>query len=534
MTAEGRGPTPTDKRGGRADRPAGRSAEQRGRPGSGWAAGGDGDSASILDLAFEAIVVHQRRTGIITGWNAAATRLYGWTTGEALGRHIGSLLRTSYPLPISEIEDRATRLGCWEGELRQVTRDGRVIRVRSRIGLRRDAAGPGESVVQVTADLAASSLLGVSEDSFRLLVSRVRDYAIFMLDPRGVIVTWNEGAERIKGYRESEIVGRHFSIFYERAEIEAGKPAWELVVAEREGQFEDEGWRLRKDGTRFWANVMITALRDERGQLRGFGKVTRDITDRRIAEMRRAEAQRLEAAQLREHAEQLMRLEKAKGDFLNLASHELRGPLAVLKGYVSMFQDRTLQPDELPDVLPVLTGKVQEMELLVQQMLETARLDENRLTLRPEAFDLREATERVVARFQPVVRGRHELSLALPDAPAMVEADVGRVETVLSNLLDNAIKYSPAGGQVRCTMATHDGVVSVSVEDRGIGIAPADLDRLFTRFGRIETPENAHISGTGLGLYLSREIARRHGGDILVESSPGRGSRFTLVLPAAS
>jgi signal transduction histidine kinase len=304
-------------------------------------------------------------------------------------------------------------------------------------------------------------------------------------------------------------------------------------VAQRDGRFEEEGWRLRKDGSRFRASVVITALRDSRGRLRGFGKVTRDITNRWIAEERRAEELRMEAARHREQAERMMLLEKAKGDFLNLASHELRGPLAVLKGYVSMFEDRTMAADELPDVLPVLTMKVHEMELLVHQMLETARLEEDRLVLRPEPFDLREVVERVVARFRPVTRTTHRLLLSVPDAPAVVDADLGRVETVITNLVDNAVKYSPGGGAVCAAVFAETGRVVVSVEDEGIGIADDAIPRLFTRFGRIQTPENAHISGTGLGLYLSREIARRHGGDILVEPLPIRGTRFTFVLPAA-
>jgi PAS domain S-box-containing protein len=374
---------------------------------------------------------------------------------------------------------------------------------------------------------------GMSEETYRLLVSNVRDYAIFMLDTRGCIVSWNEGAQRIKGYREDEILGCHFSIFYDREAIQSGKPQGELVTAAEEGKFEEEGWRLRKDGTRFWASVVITALHDETGRLRGFGKVTRDITERKLAEERRAEEQRREAEVLRQHAEAMRLLEKAKSDFLNLASHELRGPLAVLKGYVSMFQDRTMEPAELSDVLPVLAMKVQEIELLVQQMLETARLDEDHLVLHHESFDLRDALDRVLARFRPIAGPRHPLRASIPGEPVMTRADVGRVETVLANLVDNAIKYSPDGGSVRCRIGTEAGRVFVSVQDEGIGIAREAIGQLFSRFGRIVTPQNAHIGGTGLGLYLSREIARRHGGDILVTSRLGRGSRFTLVLPGA-
>src|SRR5215831_773852 len=197
------------------------------------------------------------------------------------------------------------------------------------------------------------------DDAFRLLVSGVKEYAIFMLDTSGVIVSWNEGAERIKGYREDEIIGQHFSVFYEQREIDLGKPDWELVAAERDGHFEDEGWRLRKDGTRFWASVIITALRDETGVLRGFGKVTRDITDRKLAAERQTEQRRREAEKLREDARRLSQLERTKSEFLNVASHELRGPIAVLRGYLSMLDDGTLPLQELPKIMPVMSGKLQ-------------------------------------------------------------------------------------------------------------------------------------------------------------------------------
>lgn len=375
-----------------------------------------------------------------------------------------------------------------------------------------------------------AQLLKISDDSFRLLVSNVRDYAIFMLDRNGVIVTWNEGAQRIKGYRAEEIVGKHFSALYCPEDVAAGLPDRTLAVAEREGRFEHEGWRVREDGSRFWANVVITALRDASGELCGFGKVTRDVTERKAAEERRALEQRREATQLREHAERMQQLEKTKSDFLNLASHELRGPLAIVKGYLSMFEDGTLQPEELFEVLPTLTRKVQRIEILVQQMLETARLEESRIVLSHDAFDLREMAEQVVQRFRTLTDA-HQIQVSAPDGPVVVEADRARIETVVDNLVDNAVKYSPDGGLVLCRVTSRRGQALVSVEDRGVGLAPEAIEMLFTRFGRIVTPDTSHIGGTGLGLYISREIARRHGGDILVESAPGRGSRFTVTLP---
>lgn len=371
-----------------------------------------------------------------------------------------------------------------------------------------------------------------SEEVLRLLVSGVKDYAIFMLDPTGVIVSWNEGAERIKGYREDEILGKHFSVFYEQTDIDAGKPEWELLVAERDGRVEDESWRLRRDGSRFWASVIITALRDKSGVLRGFGKVTRDMTSRKLAEERQSEQQRREAEGLRDHANRLAQLERTKSEFLNVASHELRGPITVVRGYVSMVQDGTLPSDQLATVLPVISAKLQQMELLVQQMLDTARLDAAQFELRTDLVNLCALVERLIADYSLLLQPTHSISLSRPDEPVIVCGDEGRLQTAVWNLLDNAIKYSPRGGVVRCLVIEARGRVSVSIEDSGLGIAEEAMSRLFSRFGRIVTPENAHIDGTGLGLHLAREIARHHDGDIFVESQEGRGSRFTLTLPA--
>ena len=369
------------------------------------------------------------------------------------------------------------------------------------------------------------------QQSFRLLVASISDYAIFMLDPKGHVLSWNEGARRIKGYAASEVVGRHFSIFYEHADVQSGLPDWELIVAEREGRFEGNGWRVRRDGSKFWANVVITALRDETGELRGFGKVTRDNTASMLDEERRGEEQRRRSEELTQHADRMAQLEKVKRDFLNLASHELRGPLSVLRGYMSMVEDGTLSPDQFSRFVPLLSAKLRQMELLVRQMLETARMERGKLVLRGDVFDVGETLARVVESFQPLASHRHELKFLASDRPAVVTADEDRVEAVISNLVDNAIKYSPRGGLVSCMVATVANRVFVSVHDEGLGIAREDVPRLFVPFGRIVTPDNAHIGGTGLGLYLSREIVRQQGGDIHVESSLGSGSRFTLVLP---
>ena len=368
-------------------------------------------------------------------------------------------------------------------------------------------------------------------DQFALLVSNVVDYAIFMLDPTGCIVTWNEGAQRIKGYSARDIVGRHFSVFYPPEQVAAGKPDWELAVATREGRYEEEGWRLRKDGSHFWASVVITALRDETGRLRGFGKVTRDLTGRHITELEREAAREREAEQLRLHADRMAELERTKTEFLNLASHELRGPLAVVRGYNSMFQDGSIPASDVPKVARLIEAKLAQVDLLVEQMLETARLEYGDLVLHVTALDLAVLAREQVETFRPLAAD-HTLVIDAPDQPVVIEADRSRIGTVIANLVDNAIKYSPSGGEVRCSVGRQDGLAFVEVTDQGVGIAPEHMERLFTRFGRLPTEENVSIAGTGLGLFLCREIAIRHGGELSATSQPELGSRFTLTLPA--
>jgi PAS domain S-box-containing protein len=368
-------------------------------------------------------------------------------------------------------------------------------------------------------------------DQFALLVSNVIDYAIFMLDPTGVVVTWNEGAERIKGYRADEIIGRHLSVFYPTEQVKNRKPEWELEVAVREGRYAEEGWRLRKDGTPFWASVVITALRDETGRLRGFGKVTRDLTERHMIDELRNSERDAEAQRLRDHAASMAELERAKAEVLNLASHELRGPLTVIRGYNSMLEDGGLAPERISQIAHLLEGKLSQVDLLVEQMLEMARLENERLELHLEVFDLRRLTTDQVAKFQPVAPAG-DLEMSAGSTPAMVRADRARIATIVGNLIDNAIKYSPRGGDIRCDVGTDDGQCFVTVTDHGLGISNEHIPLLFQRFSRLPTVENRSITGTGLALYLCREIAHRHGGEIDVSSKVREGSRFTLRLPA--
>ena len=258
-------------------------------------------------------------------------------------------------------------------------------------------------------------------------------------------------------------------------------------------------------------------------------EVTGSVLVRRQADAKRQEQE----VMLRSTAVRMGELEKIKSDFLNLASHELRGPLSLLRGYLSMLSEGSLGelPPKVRGLLPVMNAKAAQMAFLVTQMLESARLEDSQLHLKLEPVDMRGLVRQAVDTMGSLTAPGQSLLLEDPGREILIVADAGRVETIAVNLLDNALKYSPAGGAVRVQVSSDASSTMLRVKDTGIGIAAEDFPKLFTRFGRLVTAENSHIPGTGLGLYLSREIARMHGGDITVKSAPGEGSEFTVTLP---
>jgi signal transduction histidine kinase len=260
------------------------------------------------------------------------------------------------------------------------------------------------------------------------------------------------------------------------------------------------------------------------------------VWQRGRAERMVTERDEQEARRLRAYAGRLASLEKAKSEFLSLASHELRSPLSVLGGYLSLLADGSLGglPPQLDRAVPIMLAKVNQMNVLLTRMLETARLEDSRLQLRLERLDVVDVLRQAVTALEPMALPGQRIVLDAPARPLYALVDRLRAETIMHNLLDNALKYSPRGTDVVCTVSRHKGFARVRIRDHGIGIAGADLPRLFKRFGRIVHDEHRHIAGTGLGLYLARELARMHGGDIAVTSAEGQGSEFTLTLPLAT
>jgi PAS domain S-box-containing protein len=378
-----------------------------------------------------------------------------------------------------------------------------------------------------------------SEDLFRLLVERVQDYAIFLIDPEGRVATWNAGAERIKGYAAADIVGRPYATFFAAEDRAAGKPDRLLERARREGRVEDEGWRLRRDGSRFWADAVLTALYDDAGRLRGYAKVTRDMTERLRAEeqvrlntaLRDAAEERARAlAEAERQRDAAERAHASLQTFLGVVAHDLRGPLTAIRGNAQLLRrlPGAAPPERLGRALESIEDETARMDELVGRLVDAARIGAGQLEVRPAPTDLVALARRAVAAAQ-VTTASHRLVLA---APERLDGtwDPARLAEVLDNLLGNAVKYSPEGGEVRVRVERRDDQALVSVADQGIGLRREDLGGLFQPFARLEA--GRAIAGTGLGLYIVRGIVEAHGGKVRAESpGQGQGSTFTVALP---
>jgi PAS domain S-box-containing protein len=360
-----------------------------------------------------------------------------------------------------------------------------------------------------------------------------------MLDAQGYVTSWNTGAQLIKGYSAQEILGRHFSIFYPREEQAAGKPERVLRIASEEGRYEQEGWRVRKDGSLFWAIVLITALYDANGELRGFGKVTRDLTQQRRASAEREQLREREAQLKIEQAarRQMETLVQQRDEFLTVASHELRTPLTALLGNAQLLQRHIKRQSSFSERdqhrIAVIIDQASRLNRMVLALLDLSRLQMGQMTLERAPMDLGALARRVVDEVRPT-NNTHTFEYIGPDGPLLIDGDGLRLEQVLQNLVQNAIKYSPTGGPVRVLVEGHADMVSVAVIDEGIGIPAASLPQLFQRFYRAPNAGGGHISGLGVGLYVVKEIVTLHGGRIEVASVEGQGSTFTVWLPASA
>ena len=378
-------------------------------------------------------------------------------------------------------------------------------------------------------------LLGDGSGLAQLLVDRIADYAIFALDRRGFVRSWNLGAERLKGYAPAEILGEHFSRFYSAADREAGLPDSLLVEAERDGVAHHDGWRVRKGGERFWGDVTITALRDDDGQHIGFAKVTRDLTERHEQD----EALRRALAREREAAVALDRLDRTRTRFLAAVAHDLSTPITVIRSSVELvLKDLSgaagggADLAEATELLLDARRNADDLDQLRAQLQEFSRLEGGTLEL-----DVRPVALGPLVRQVAADTGRASGVAVESDVPAdlHVLGDDLALRRVLGNLVGNAARYTPAGRPVRVVTAPgpRSEQVAVGVVDEGPGIAPAEQERVFLDFwsGRGGTRLGG---GLGLGLSIVRGYVEQHGGQVWIDSGTGRGATFWFTLDLAA
>ena len=462
--------------------------------------------------------------GHVASWNLGAERMKGYTADEVIGKHFSMFYppndvtshKPQFVLRVAQEEGRYSEEG-W-----RIRKAGTLFWANATLTALRDGDGHLLGFAKVTRDLTerrhAEEALKQSEERLRLLVASVKDYAIFMLDKHGRILTWNEGAQRLKGYTAEEIIGRPFTTFYTEEDRARGHPEDELRIAIQEGRYEEEGWRVRKDGTHFWANVTITALRDAKGELRGFAKVTRDLTARKRAE---------EEAQQR--AEDYAALNRELDSFTSAVAHDLRAPLRAMMHLAEDISENTALRADASALtsLRALQSSARRMSDLIDGLLELSRSTKG--ALHPEPVDVSKLAEDVwkdVLQRAPGSRAKLDVQPGLH-----VTADARLLRALLDNLLSNAIKFSANGDSpiVHVGRSVSRGETAFYVRDNGIGFDAERARGIFEPFQRL--PSAAGYEGLGIGLATVKRIVARHGGRIWAESKEGQGATFWFTLP---
>ena len=465
--------------------------------------------------------------GYVATWNPGARRFKGYEAEEIIGRHFSTFFTEEdreAGLPAHALRTAAEQ-GRFEAEGWRVRKDGTRFWVNAVLDPIRDDDGNLLGFAKITRDdtekRQAAVALQESERRFRLLVQGVKDYALYMLDPDGRVSNWNTGAEAIKGYKAEEIVGQHFSRFYTPEDRARGEPQRALATALAEGKFEKEAWRVRKDGTRFWASVVIDPIRDEDGQLLGFAKITRDITERRKA-----------AEELEEARTALFQAQKlqALGELTGGVAHDFNNLMTVIRGSADLLTRPGLSEEKRARYLKAIIDTVDRAATLTSHLLAFGR----RQALNPEVADLNVRLDAFAEMIGRTLGGQFEVTLDLAPALPLVEIDLAQFETALLNAAFNARDAMPDGG--RLMLATrHEageglGEVMVEIADTGTGMSAEVRDRAFEPFFTTKRVGE----GTGLGLSQIHGFAAQAGGRAEIRSAPGEGTAVRIFLPVTA
>ncbi|MDB6041530.1 MAG: two-component hybrid sensor and regulator [Gammaproteobacteria bacterium] len=475
--------------------------------------------AGVKDYAVFTLDV----AGHITSWNAGAENIKGYKAEEIIGKHFS---RFYLPEAIARNwPEQELKIAAGQGRIEEegwrLRKDGTRFWADVVITALRNPAGRLTGFLKITRDLTErrrhEETLRESEQRFRLLVDSVKEYAIFMLDTEGRVASWNLGAERIIGYTAAEIIGRHFSCFYPAEAAERGAAQQELDAAIAYGSLETNGRQVRKDGSRFWANVVITAVHDLDGKLRGFAKITRDLTERKQFEELEESRQRTQ-------------------EFLAMLSHELRNPLAPMRTSVDILRMRALTDPVVLRARDVIERQVLHLTRLIDDLLDVSRITSGRIRLSNEAMELETVIDRAVEAARPLIDTKgHSLEIKPLKSPAWIRGDPTRLTQVFVNLLNNAAKYTPDRGHIEIEIAGSDDDAEIHIRDNGVGIAAELLPRVFDLFTQGHRPLDRADGGLGIGLALVHRIVSLHGGTVkALSAGTGRGSEFVVTLPIFS
>ena len=463
--------------------------------------------------------------GEVSSWNPGAERIKGYKAGEIIGQHFSKF----YPpedlatdKPARELKE-AAQVGRFEDEGWRIKKDGTKFWANVIISRVLDENGRLIGFGKVTRDLSERR---EAELQYRRLIEGVNDYAIYSLDPTGRITSWNSGAQRMKGYAPDEIVGQHFSKFYTAEDRASGMPEQVLEMAVTQGHYEGEGWRVRKDGSKLWSSVVVSAIRDEEGALVGFSKITRDVTDRKILLDKLQEHSRELELRIKEREQTNAELEA----FSYSVSHDLRAPLRAIEGFSDIIQEEfgDKLPIEVKQYLQEIINSTGRMNRLVQDLLNYSRL--SRLELKSELVHVKTAIMDACSEIDQQLRSRISVSV---EPNLKVNAHGAMLRQVISNLLSNAAKFTKPKTlpliEIKAFRSGHS--VAIRVRDEGIGIAPQHQERIFQIFERLHGPDE--YPGTGIGLAIVKRAINRMGGTVGLDSELGKGSTFAIMLPAA-